>query len=130
MGRVQEHNREVRRSAEERAEEMKAWPSPLEERMQKFLEDHWIFYKPQHIFYIYADNGWINRYYIADFYLPDEKLIIEVDGKFHDKQKQHDRDRTRLIQQNYPGTEVVRFNYKELGDENKLSELLCLIQRT
>ena len=126
--RISEHNREVRNQAEYRAQEMKHFPSPLEERMQFFLEKHWILYEPQKIFYIYAEDGWIIRYYIADFYLPGSNVIIEVDGKFHDKQKQHDKHRTKTIQEHYPGVEVIRFTMKDLSDEEKLQELLTKIK--
>jgi len=124
MGRVQEHNKEIRTSAESRAREMQTWPSPLEEKMQVFLDKHGIYYEFQKVFYITDDNGWITRYYIADFYLPQKKVIIEVDGKFHDKHKQHDRDRTRTIQEYYHGIEVLRYKWKDMSDKEVLSDLL------
>lgn len=124
MERVQEHNREVISQAEYRAEEMKVWPSPLEERMKKFLDEHCIRYEFQKIFYIYGDKNWILRYYIADFYIPDKDIIIEVDGKFHNKQKQKDKTRTRIIQENYPEIEVLRFAWEDLKDEDTMEGLL------
>jgi very-short-patch-repair endonuclease len=124
MGRVQEHNREIMASAQFRAEEMKTWPSRLEERMQEFLNDMNIKYEFQKIFYIYADDGWIIRYYIADFYIPDKDIIIEVDGKFHDDQKLHDKNRTKTIQQHYPEVEVLRYTWNDLSDDQKMVELL------
>ena len=81
-----EHNKELITSALFRAEDMKTWPSPLEKRMKGFLDKYDIPYEEQKIFYIVADDGWIIRYYIADFYVPDSKVIIEVDGKFHEDQ--------------------------------------------
>lgn len=127
MGRVQDHNREVISNAEYRAMEMRIFPSKLEERMKDFLDAHWIPYEFQKIFYIYDDDGWIIRYYIADFYIPSRKVILEVDGKFHDKQKLHDKMRTRTIQENYPDVEVLRFKWKDLSDENIMNSLLYKI---
>lgn len=124
MSRLSEHNKEIQESAKYRAEEMKVWPSPLEERMKSFLDKHGIEYEPQKIFYIYAEDGWIIRYYIADFYVPDKNIIIEVDGKFHNEQKQKDKVRTRIIQENYPGIEVLRFTWEDLDDEDTMEELL------
>lgn len=124
MSRLSEHNREVRASAEYRAGEMKAWPSPLEERMKSFLDEHYIGYEFQKIFYITANDGWIIRYYIADFYIPEKEIIIEVDGKFHNEQKQKDKIRTRIIQENYPNVEVLRFTWDDLSDEDTMEELL------
>lgn len=124
MSRLSEHNKEIKANAEYRAGEMKSWPSPLEERMKVFLDEHYIDYEFQKIFYIYADDGYILRYYIADFFIPDKDIIIEVDGKFHDNQKQHDKARTRIIQENYPGIEVLRYTWKDLSDADTMEELL------
>lgn len=124
MDNLKEHNKEVIRSAEYRANEMKSWPSPLEERMKTFLDIKRVPYESQKIFYIRNNDGWISRYYIADFYLPKTRTIVEVDGKFHDKHKQKDRDRTKEIQKHYPGVEVVRFKFKDVYDTSVLKKFL------
>lgn len=129
MGRVQNHNGELMTQAKGRAEYMQTWPSPLEERMKNFLDNHSIHYEFQKIFYIYADDGWIIRYYIADFYLPESKIIIEVDGKFHDNQKQHDKNRTKDIVNSYPGIEVFRYRWTDLSDDVIMDSLLKKISQ-
>jgi hypothetical protein len=103
---------------------MEVWPSPLEEKMQEFLIKRDIYYEAQKIFYIYADDGWITRYYIADFFVPEANLIIEVDGKFHDNQKQKDKNRTKDIQENYPNVEVFRWKWSDFKDIYRVEELL------
>ena len=128
MGRIEIHNREVMASAEFRANQMDTWPSPLEERMKDFLDENYIEYESQMIFYIYADDGWITRYYIADFFIPQANIIIEVDGKFHDDHKQHNKIRTIEIQGQYPGVEVLRYKWKDLSDMDKMDDLLCRIR--
>ena len=128
MGRIDAHNREVMASAEYRANQMDTWPSPLEERMKDFLDENYIDYESQRIFYIYADDGWIIRYYIADFFIPHTNIIIEVDGKFHDDHKQHDKMRTREIQEQYPDVDVLRYKWKDLSDMDKMDDLLCRIK--
>ena len=124
MGKVQEHNREIMAQAKYRASQMQTWPSKLEERMIGFLDSNHIEYEFQKIFYIYDKNGWIVKYYIADFYLPKSHIIIEVDGKFHDKHKMHDKVRTRLIEGQYPGTSTLRYRWADLSDTDKMKELL------
>lgn len=124
MGRIEIHNREVIASANYRASQMDTWPSPLEERMKEFLDENYVEYESQKIFYIYAEDGWIIRYYIADFFVPNRNIIIEVDGKFHDDHKQHDKMRTREIQEQYPEVEVLRYRWKDLSDEGKMEDLL------
>lgn len=129
MDRVKEHNREIKMSAIYRAGVMQSFPSKLEERMMEFLDRHHIEYESQKIFYIYADDGWIIRYYIADFYIPHKDIIIEVDGKFHNDHRLHDKERTNTIQKNYPGVEVLRYTWNDLGDKVKMDELLDIIGR-
>lgn len=124
MGKLEIHNREIIETAEYRATQMKLWPSPLEEKMQNLLDENNIEYESQKIFYIYADDGWIIRYYIADFFVPNANLIIEVDGKFHDEHKLHDKERTKIIQENYPGVEIYRWRGKDFKDKYKVEELL------
>jgi len=128
MNNTLQHNSEVKASAEFRAREMKLYPSPLEIRMMDFLDSNGIFYETQKIFYIYATDRWIIRYYIVDFFIPKNNIVIEVDGKFHDKQKQHDKDRTKAIQEQYPWIEVLRYRWKDLSDENIMRELLNRIK--
>lgn len=127
VARVKAHNKEVVSSAEFRAREMDVWPSPLEEKMKVLLDRYDIRYETQKIFYIYADDGWIIRYYIADFYIPDKKVVIEVDGKFHDKQKQKDKMRTRDIQEHYPGIDVVRWKAEDFKNPSSIEELLNIV---
>jgi very-short-patch-repair endonuclease len=127
MGNIKLHNMEVMEQAKYRARQMDTWPSPLEERMKEFLDRHYVEYESQKIFYIYADDGWIIRYYIADFYIPEKEVIIEVDGKFHDEHKLHDKNRTKDIQEQYPSIEVLRYRWKDLSDMDKMDDLLCRI---
>lgn len=124
---MQKHNREIIASAEDRAEQMKVWPSKLEEMMQEFLEKNWIMHETQKVFYIKEEDGWISKYYIADFFIPRKNLIIEVDGKFHNKQKLHDKNRTKDIQKSYPGVEVVRYTWKDMFDNDRMAELLEMV---
>ena len=124
MGRVQDHNREVIWSAEARAAEMQDFPSPLEERMKRYLDTYRIDYEFQKIFYIRKEDGWIVTYYIADFFIPERNIIIEVDGKFHSKQKQKDKNRTKEIQEYYPEVRVLRYTWDDLSDIDKMTRLM------
>ena len=128
MGRVEIHNREMIAQAEYRAGEMTVFPSRLEEMMMELLDSNGIGYEFQKIFYIYDDDGWIKRYFIADFFIPYRNIIIEVDGKFHDRHRQKDRDRTRIIQESYPDVQVLRYTWNDLSDDDMMRDLLWLIR--
>lgn len=128
MGRIETHNREMIAQAEYRAGEMTVFPSRLEEMMMEFLDSNGISYEFQKIFYIYDDDGWIKRYFIADFFIPDRNIIIEVDGKFHNRHRQKDKDRTKIVQESYPDVQVLRYTWNDLSDDDMMRDLLWLIR--
>ena len=57
------------------------------------------------IFFKYENK---NRFFIADFYCHNKKLIIEIDGGMHEQQKNYDEMRAAII--NELGIKVIRFN--------------------
>jgi very-short-patch-repair endonuclease len=76
----------------------------------KFLRQHPLFYE-------YYDK---KKFFIADFYCRDLKLIIEIDGGIHEQQKDYDKIRTEIleIQKNY---KIIRYKNEEvLKDINKV----------
>ena len=54
------------------------------------------------------------KFYIADFYLPDYKIVIEVDGKQHNFYKNRMRDDLRTHRLKKSGVrDVLRFSNEE-----------------
>jgi very-short-patch-repair endonuclease len=57
-------------------------------------------------------------FFVADFYCHKEKLIIELDGKYHKYRLKKDEKRTEIL--NYLGVRVMRFKnedvIKDLGN--------------
>jgi very-short-patch-repair endonuclease len=64
------------------------------------------------------------RFFIADFFCNDKKLVIEIDGEIHKKQKLYDQYRDLIL--DALGIMVVRVNNKMIKEdiENFLSEVL------
>ncbi|MCK4664853.1 MAG: DUF559 domain-containing protein [Bacteroidales bacterium] len=59
--------------------------------------------------------------FITDFVCLSKKVVIEVDGKIHEKQKEYDELRTRVL--NDLGYKVIRFKNEEvLSDPDKVAE--------
>jgi very-short-patch-repair endonuclease len=54
------------------------------------------------------------RFFVADFYSAELKLVIEIDGKIHENQKEYDDYRTFII--NQLGIQVVRVTNDEVHD--------------
>jgi len=64
-------------------------------------------------------------FYIADFYCPSKKLIIEIDGSSHnnEEQKLYDKDRTEFLLAT--GTRVIRFTNNQIDvDINNVLEVI------
>jgi very-short-patch-repair endonuclease len=61
-------------------------------------------------------------YFIPDFYCADKKLIIELDGKIHDFQKEYDQNREAILKDS--DMSVLRFKNEELNDLNKILAII------
>ena len=74
---------------------------------------------------IYTDN---KHFFIADFYIPSQNLIIELDGEYHDSIKQQDKDiwRTKILQSF--GYRIIRFKNKQITESRDLSWVLNIIR--
>jgi very-short-patch-repair endonuclease len=68
------------------------------------------------------------NYYIVDFYCHEKKLVLEIDGKIHDFQKEYDRERDSII--NEMGIKVVRIKNDETKDKEELKSKLIVIVRS
>lgn len=62
--------------------------------------------------------------YIVDFYCPQKKLIIEIDGSQHTENKEYDLERTAYLEMQ--GFKVIRFWNNEIDTD--LSKVLKTIQ--
>lgn len=61
--------------------------------------------------------------FIVDFYCPEKKLVVEIDGKIHDFQKEYDERRTYELEKF--GIKVLRFANEDILNniENVLEEV-------
>lgn len=55
-----------------------------------------------------------SHFFIADFYCHEKKLIIELDGKIHDFQKDYDKERDFIL--NQLGLTVIRIKNEEFNN--------------
>ena len=69
----------------------------------KFFRQHPLIYK--------NDRGRIH-FFIADFYSAEQRLVIEMDGKIHEYQKNYDQERDLIIKK--MGLTVIRFKNEEV----------------
>lgn len=73
---------------------------------------------------IFYDLNGIDKFFIADLYCHEKRLVIEIDGSYHERQKDHDNLRTEII--NLLGIKVIRFTNEEV--ENNLKEVIIKIK--
>jgi len=65
--------------------------------------------------FVHSQFGSKRYFYIADFYCAKHKLVVEIDGRVHDYQKDYDRQRTIVLES--LGLKVIRFKNEELVNE-------------
>lgn len=66
------------------------------------------------------------RFFIADFYYFQNKLVVEIDGPIHNFQKDYDEIRTQII--NRLGIKVIRFTNEDI--ENNLDDVISKLKNS
>jgi very-short-patch-repair endonuclease len=102
-----------------RAEQLRNNATPEELKLKEYLENNNIYHKFQEP--IYKKNG---GYYIADFYFPNKRIIVELDGYYHslyeniiyDKQRDEEIRRLKI--------KTVRITNDKFKDFNKVISIL------
>jgi len=61
------------------------------------------------------------KFYIADFYCHEQKLVIEIDGEMHNEEQyiEHDDQRTAVLEEY--GIRIIRFTNDQVN--NKLNQV-------
>jgi very-short-patch-repair endonuclease len=69
-------------------------------------------------------------FYILDFYCHQARLGIEIDGKYHESQKQIKYDEKRTAQLNELGIEIIRYTNEQILEDfdNTGAEILNIIK--
>ncbi len=75
-------------------------------------------------FPIYFESDGKESFFIADFHCFEKKLVIEIDGKIHERQQTEDLVRTKIL--NELGFNVIRFKNDEV--ENNINEVLVKLK--
>ncbi len=80
---------------------------------KKFLRQHPIFHEK-------VNGRW--RFIITDFYCAEKRLIVEMDGKIHDYQKDHDTQRDKICRER--GLKVLRIKNEEMQNPERVIETI------
>ena len=79
------------------------------------------FYRQYPFFY---DQNGQESFFVVDFYCHSEKLIIELDGKYHQYKLKEDQERTEIL--NHLKLRIVRFTNNEVI--NNINEVLLRVE--
>jgi leucyl-tRNA synthetase len=91
-----------------------------EVRNKKFRDKK--FYRQYPIFH---DLTGKETFFIADFFCFEEKLVIELDGDYHQYRLKDDEERTKIL--NHLGLKVIRFHNQEITEDIK--KVLSIIDK-
>ncbi len=80
----------------------------------KILRQHPVFFRY---------NG-ESRFFIADFYCHEKRLVIEIDGGIHEKQEEYDQKRTEILENK--NLKIIRFNNDEVL--NRINSVLIKLK--
>jgi len=64
-------------------------------------------------------------FFVGDFYCHEEKLIVELNGKYHNYRLRQDKERTKIL--NHFGLRVIRFKNEDII--NNLDYVLSEIKK-
>ena len=78
----------------------------------------------QHPFFNEAAGSY--RFYIVDFYCPEDRIIVELDGSSHDGREYEDKERTEIIEAN--SVRLVRFRNEDV--ERDIADVLRSLEGT
>jgi len=65
-----------------------------------------------------------NTFYIVDFFFPLKRLVIEIDGGYHNEEEQIKKDIIRTSHLKELGIEVVRYTNEEVFDTDNFRKQL------
>lgn len=84
-----------------------------EKIMCKLLKSKKVKIDPQRIIYLDYDCV-IHKFYVADIYLPELNLIVEIDGGYHETEEQKEKDYDRDMDLKSAGYKVFRCTNEEV----------------
>ena len=118
-GKKYKNSKKTREVLEEYSKELKRNATPAEKELKKILKESkvkFVFQKP-----VTCKKG---VSYIMDFYLPFQKVCIEVDGGYHNIPEQLEKDLIRTKNLNALNIVVFRITNEEVFDTTKVKSFV------
>ncbi len=109
-----------RKTIKELARELRNNMTPSEKKLWSLLRNRQVkgkkFLRQHPILHEKVNGQW--RFFITDFYCAEKRLVIEMDGKIHDYQKDHDAERDKICRNR--GLKVLRIKNEEMENPEQV----------
>ena len=120
----------IRSEGEHNSRLMYKFPTALEGEVKKILDDNGIMYKFQQLFYRFVRGyrQYVEAYYIANFWIPKRKLILEIQPARRKIEVDSEKLRTFSYEGISPRAQVLKITKEDLECPTFAQELLALIK--
>lgn len=120
----------IRSEGEHNSRLMYKFPTALEEKVKKILDDNGIKYKFQQLFYRFVKGyrQYVEAYYIANFWIPKKKLVLEIQPARRKIEVDSEKLRTFSYEGVTPKAQVLKITEEDLRCPTFAQELLALIK--
>ena len=80
----------------------------------------------QKAIFVQNEDSWFSRWIITDFYAPEKKLVIEIDGSIHTKKEIFllDKEKEKLLKLRWYN--IIRFTNEEVIQD--IDDIIAKIQ--
>lgn len=120
------HNERLEAYAEEKAAWMKSHKTQADVQLISLFKDLDVDYIFKKIIYNRSSGGFIKNYYIVDFYLPKQKLIIETSYIGMSSIEQFKR---KAISKMIPGVSFLQWRHDDFSSHVKVEQLKNQLKR-
>lgn len=120
----------IRSEGEHNSRLMYKFPTALEAKVKKILDDNGIKYKFQQLFYRFVKGyrQYVEAYYIANFWIPKKRLVLEIQPARRKIEVESEKLRTFSYDDVTPKAQVLKITEEDLRCPTFAQELLALIK--
>jgi hypothetical protein len=120
----------IRSEGEHNSRLMYKFPTALEAQVKKVLDDNGVRYKFQQLFYRFVKGyrQYVEAYYIANFWIPKKKLVLEIQPARRKIEVESEKLRTFSYDGVFPRAQVLRITEVDLRCPTFAQELLAILK--
>ena len=120
----------IRSEGEHNSRLMYKFPTALEAKVKKILDDNGIKYKFQQLFYRFVKGyrQYVEAYYIANFWIPKKRLIIDIQPAKRKIEVDSEKLRTFSYDNITPRAQILKITEEDLRCPTFVQELLAIIK--